>query len=253
MPIRAFKNHDNAYDERMREMFINYAHRGASAYYPQNTMSAFYAGVVMDANGIETDVHKTKDGVLVLFHDDTLDKVTDHTGRICDHTYEELLAVNVYNDDKTKSDKIPTLEDFLRTFSSEDLRFAIELKQDGIEKETVDMIEKYGAGEKVIITSFCFDYLRRVKEYAPQYKIGYLYKGDDKALEKVLSVSGEQICPFAANVTPELIKQARKSGLSVRAWGVSSEEIMRSLYDLGVDGMTVNFPDKLTEYIKSKK
>ena len=234
-------------------MFVNYAHRGASAYYPQNTMSAFYAGLGMNANGIETDVRKTGDGVLVLFHDDTLEKATDHSGRICDHTYEELLAVNVYNTDRTKIDKIPALEDFLRYFSFRELTFAIELKQDNIEKETVDMIEKYGAREKVIITSFSFEYLRRVKAYAPHYKIGYLYKEDDNAIEKVLSINGEQVCPYAKIITPELIKQSRAAGLSVRAWGVSDEEIMHRLYDFGVDGMTVNFPDKLQKYMESQK
>ena len=71
-------------------MFVNYAHRGASAYYPQNTMSAFYAGLGMNANGIETDVRKTKDGVLVLFHDDTLDRVCGVSGRIDDMLYDEL-------------------------------------------------------------------------------------------------------------------------------------------------------------------
>ena len=235
----------------MRKMFVNYAHRGASAYYPQNTFSAFYAGIGMNANGIETDVHKTKDGVLVLFHDDTLENATDKSGRICDHTYEELLAVNVYNADRTKTDKIPSLDDFLRYFSFRDLTFAIELKQDGTEKETVDMIEKYGISEKVIITSFSFEYLRRVKEYAPKFKIGYLYREDDKALEKVLSINGEQLCPHAGNITPGLITKIREKGLSVRAWGVKDEETMRRMYDLGVDGMTVNFPDKLYEYIES--
>ncbi len=234
-------------------MFVNYAHRGASAYYPENTMSAFYAGIEMNANGIETDIHKTKDGVLVMFHDDTLERVTDHTGRICDHTYEELLGVNVYNNDKTKIDKVPAFDDFLKYFSFRNLTFAIELKQDNIEKETVDIIEKYGICDKVIITSFSFEYLRRVKEYAPKYKIGYLYKDDDNALEKVLSINGEQLCPYAKSITPEFVKEIKKTGLSIRAWGVSDEEIMRRLYDFGVDGMTVNFPDKLQMYVEGKK
>lgn len=113
------------------------------------------------------------------------------------------------------------------------------------------MIEKYGIREKVIITSFSFENLRRVKAYAPDYKIGYLYREDDNAIEKVLSIGGEQLCPNAKNITPKLIGQIRAAGLSVRAWGVSDEEIMRRVYDLGVDGMTVNFPDKLREYIRS--
>lgn len=76
-------------------MVINYAHRGASTYYPENTLSSSYAGVHMGATGIETDVHKTADGVLVLFHDDTLDRVTDGKGDISDYTYEELLRFTV--------------------------------------------------------------------------------------------------------------------------------------------------------------
>ena len=75
--------------------FINYAHRGASSYAPENTMSAFYLGLRRGANGIETDVQRTKDGVLVLFHDDTLKRVTGQEGSIQDYTYEELQGFDV--------------------------------------------------------------------------------------------------------------------------------------------------------------
>jgi len=71
-------------------MFINFAHRGASSYAPENTMSAFYLGLRMGANGIETDIQRTGDGILVLFHDDTLDRVTGQSGKIADYTYEQL-------------------------------------------------------------------------------------------------------------------------------------------------------------------
>ena len=74
---------------------INYAHRGASEYAPENTLSSFYLGMIQGANGIETDVHRTKDGVLVLFHDDTLDRVSDGVGKISDYTFEELRKVKI--------------------------------------------------------------------------------------------------------------------------------------------------------------
>ena len=132
-------------------MMINYAHRGASSYYPENTLSAFYAGVFMGADGIETDVQRTKDGVLVLFHDDTLDRVTNGTGRLCDHTYAQLQALTVKNPAGDRFDKIVTLEDFLRYFGWRQLTFAVELKQPGVERETIDLLETFGMAEKTIL------------------------------------------------------------------------------------------------------
>ena len=77
------------------DSFINYAHRGASEYLPENTMFAFYTGIYMGANGIETDIQRTKDGILVLFHDDTLTRVTGESGSIGDYTLAELQNFSV--------------------------------------------------------------------------------------------------------------------------------------------------------------
>ena len=74
----------------MDKKFVNYAHRGASHYAPENTLMSFYLGMQMGANGIETDVHRTKDGVVVLFHDDTITRLTGKEGAIADYTLEEL-------------------------------------------------------------------------------------------------------------------------------------------------------------------
>lgn len=232
-------------------MMINYAHRGASTYYPENTLSSFYAGVDMGADGIETDVHITKDGVLVLFHDDTIDRVTDGSGAVSDYTYEQLLALTVYNRDYNRSDKITTLEDLLKYFGWRDLTFAIELKQEGIEKQVIDMLEKYGMREKVFLTSFTFENIARAKQYAPEYRVGYLYTpAEEHALEKIKSIGGEQLCPQAKILTPELVEQCHALGYTVRAWGVNNEEIMAHVVRCGGDGMTVNFPDKLTSLLK---
>ena len=116
---------------------INYAHRGASEYAPENTLSSFYLGLLQGANGIETDVQRTKDGVLVLFHDPTIDRVTNGTGNLCDYTLEELKALKVTaNVTNTFYDRIVTLREFLEKFASYDINFAIELKVEGVEEET---------------------------------------------------------------------------------------------------------------------
>jgi len=238
----------------VNHLFINYAHRGASEYYPENTLSAFYAGVEMGANGVETDIHRTKDGVLVLFHDDDIARVTNGTGQVSDYTYRQLLELDVHNAAKTRTDKICTFQDFLKYFGDKDLVFAIELKQDGVEKETIDMLEACHMRERTILTSFNFESLKNAKAYAPQYRVGYLYKDDEPdPVGKMRTIGGEELCPIASSLTPELTRQFHEMGFSVRAWGIYNEELMRHVYRCGADGMTVNFPDKLTQYLKEQQ
>ena len=231
--------------------FITYAHRGASEYCPENTFISFYRGVEMGANGIETDVQRTKDGVLVLFHDDTLTRVTGELGSVADYTYEELSRFLVRKGELT--DRIPTLEDFLAHFAFRDLTFAIELKSAGCERDVADMIFKYGIEAKTVVTSFNLDYVLTFKKCAPTVKAGYLTcKPDEECVALLLANGVEEICPKGELLTKEKVDTWHSLGLNVRAWGISSDEIMRTVYDVGADGMTVNFPDRLISYIKAK-
>ncbi len=228
--------------------FITYAHRGASEYCPENTMMSFYMGLQMGANGIETDVRKTKDGVLVLFHDDTLERVTGARGALADYTYAQLQELWVKKG--ALCDKIPTLEDFLSHFAARDITFAIELKADGIEKEVADLIFRYGIEKKTVVTAFELERLQGMKAYAPLLRVGYLTKRtDDKVIQTLLQLGAEEICPIGEAITSERVEIWHRLGLNVRAWGVFDEEIMKRVYDAGADGMTVNFPDLLLRYI----
>ena len=225
-------------------MFINYAHRGASAYAPENTFLSFYLGVHMQANGIETDVQMTKDGVLVLFHDDTLLRVTGQPGKIQDYTFDQLRRFTVSTGGL--GDKIVALEDFLEKFSFRDLRFAIELKQPYVEKQVIDMLNRYEMQEKAVITSFDFDNLVRARAYDPGYEIGWLTSDvSPQTVQKLLDLGAEEICPEARLLTPQLVQALHDKGLRVRAWGVRDEALMIHAHQCGCDGMTVNFPDKL--------
>lgn len=229
--------------------FITYAHRGASHYCPENTLLSFYTGIYMGANGIETDIRSTKDGKLVLFHDDTLERVTGEKGSVADYTYDELQAFFVKKNDL--KDKIITFEEFLARFNHFDITFAIELKVAGIEKTLADIIYKYGVENKCIITSFEIDYLKTMKEYAPKLRIGYLTSNiEDEVVQLLLGMGAYEICPEGKQVTKELVEIWHKYGLNVRAWGISDINVMAAVYNAGVDGMTVNFPDSLVSYIK---
>ena len=232
----------------MNNTFINYAHRGASEYVPENTFLAFYTGIFMGANGIETDVQKTKDGVLVLFHDDTLERVTGENGAIADYTFEELQKFNVKKDNL--SDKIVMFEDFLKKFAFRDITFAIELKFEGYENEVADLIYKYNIEDKTVVTSFNFNCIAKIKEYAPNLKTGFLTSDDsDEIFTKMKEANVFEYCPKAEILTKEKVEAWHKAGFNVRAWGVFDETLMKKAYDAGVDGMTVNFPDKLFKLI----
>lgn len=231
--------------------FITYAHRGASEYCPENTLMSFYMGMQMGANGIETDVQKTKDGILVLFHDDTLSRVTGEIGSICDYTYAEIQNFLVKKGNLV--DKIPTLADFLDHFAFRDITFAIELKVGGCEKEVTDMIFKYKIENKTVVTSFNLDYVRIFKEYAPSIRAGYLTESADESIIKTLKdIGAEEICPYGVELTKESVDLWHDLGFNVRAWGIANQDVMKEVYDMGVDGMTVNFPDALISYISSK-
>lgn len=232
---------------------INYAHRGASEYAPENTLSSFYLGLMQGANGIETDVRKTKDGVLVLFHDNTLDRVTDASGAVSDYTWEQLQKVKVSgNSTKGFFDRIVTFREFLEKFSHYDIKFAIELKGADVEAETLAMVKEFGIMDKTTFTSFTFDYIAKIKALEPAARVGWLTSATtDEAMEQLLQIGGEEMAPKAELITEELMEEWRNAGLGVRAWGVSGVALMKKMCRLGVDGMTVNFPDRLFEYLHS--
>lgn len=229
--------------------FVNYAHRGASAYAPENTMSSFKKAFQLGSNGIELDLQKTKDGKIVIFHDKEIDKKSNGTGKISDYTYNELLELDFgsWFGKEFKNEKIVLFEDFMQSVSDKNLILAIELKEEEIEKDTLEIINKYYNKDNIFITSFIYNALLNVRKFDNNIKIGWLIKDDinKRNVSELVKISGNQICPPANLVSKEGIKLARENGLSVRLWGVSNEEIMERVYKFDIDGMTVNFPDKL--------
>lgn len=238
-------------------MFVNYAHRGASQYAPENTISAFDMALQLKANGIELDLQKTKDGKIVIFHDNQIDNKSNKTGKIGDYTYQELLNFDFgsWFDLKYKGEKIVLFEDFAKKYLSKELTFAIELKQEGIEKETLSIIKKYATHDNIYITSFSYKALENMRKLDSNIKLSWLIeeKINKNNIDKLLKINGTQICPRADNVTKDDIELANKNGLRVRLWGVSNEQIMENVYKFDIDGKTVNFPDKLQHLMEENK
>lgn len=235
-------------------MFINYAHRGASGYAPENTMIAFRKAIDLGANGIELDLQKTKDGKIVIFHDNKINKKSNGKGKISDYTYQELLKFDFgsWFDNKYSNEKIVLFEDFAKEFFSKNLTFAIELKVVGLEFETLEIINKYKKHDNIYITSFIYDVLKNVKKIDNSIKTSWLVdRINEDNIKKAKEIKINQICPCAANVIENDIIQANNNGIGVRLWGVNTEKIMEQTYKLNIEGMTVNFPDKLQKLLNN--
>ena len=234
--------------------FINYAHRGASEYAPENTLASFYMGWQMGANGIETDIQCTRDGIPVLFHDDDMMRIAGNPKSICDYTYDELISfdVGMHKGEKYRGERIPTLEEFLHHFAHKGLNLALEIKQKNIEDAIIPLIRRHCDPEKVIVTSFQWDALLDFRAKMPDIRTGYLSKGENAELIDAMKEAGiYQYCPRASTWTKEWDRRFREAGFSIRAWGVTDESLMMKMLEMHVDGMTVNFPDKLEAAIKN--
>lgn len=233
---------------------INYAHRGASAYAPENTIAAFDLALKMGANGIETDIRKTKDGHLVLFHDDTLQRITGTDATIEEMNLEHLLQLDFggFKGKQHVNEKIVLLDEFLDRYCNEGIKLAIEIKGKHIELEVLAALRSRDM-DQYTITSFSYDQLLHIRENDSSVKLGFLTDCFSvPVIERLLQDRINEICPKADHITKELCDIAHGYGLTIRAWGVVNSDLMVHCCLCGVDGMTVNFPDLLSAYQSSK-
>lgn len=243
------------------EDFTVIAHRGASSYAPENTFAAFDKALDMDVRNIELDVHFTDDGHIVVIHDDTVDRTTDGSGPVASHTLSQLWSLDAgsWFEAGHAGERVPALGEVLERYKGR-LHFHIEIKgrAEGLASGTADLVRGYGVADSVTITSFQKPRLEEVRAYAPELPAGWLVPSgsgsqlDDSIAEQARDLGLTQIGPRADLVTPELVGMLHDKGFVVHAWGVPSEELMRSVVDAGVDGMTINFPDKLVEFLKAR-
>lgn len=234
---------------------INYAHRGASAYAPENTMAAFDLGLAQGANGIETDVQCTSDGALVLHHDRTLCRITGLEARVCDLSMGELRKLDFgrWFDARFAGERVVTLNAFLARYAAKPVHLALELKQPGIEGRFLAAIDGFDTA-RMIVTAFDLDALRAIRRLDPVLPLGYLTERiTPKILTELKAWGIGQICPRMCTIDEAGMRLARAEGFSVRAWGVADEIWMRHGLAYGVDGMTVNFPDRLAAALEEKE
>ena len=229
-----------------------YAHRGASGYAPENTLRAFALAADMGADGVELDVQRTRDGVLVVFHDETVDRVTHGHGRIADMTLAELRQLRVDRPFPEITDEvIPTLEEVYTLLHDRGLRCNAELKNSvlpypGLEEEAMAMAEKTGMADKLLYSSFNHYSMCRIKALNPAMPCGLLYNATlVKPWDYAAGLGVDALHPhFSELQVPEEVAAAHALGLEINPWTVNTEEALRAVIDAGADRIITNYPDR---------
>jgi glycerophosphoryl diester phosphodiesterase len=226
------------------------AHRGASGERPENTEAAFERAIELGADMIETDLHLSKDDVVMIHHDAQLERL-GATGEIRDYTFAELRDLDAAPG-QLKRAAIPTLLDLLERQAPR-IDFNLELKvgltgpYEGLEKQVVAMLEDRGLLPRMLLSSFDDAVLKAVREASAGARIAVLVspREPEAVIERAFAVAAEAINPHWALVTRESVEEAHAQGLSVYPYTANEESEMRRLLDCGVDGVITNYPDRL--------
>jgi glycerophosphoryl diester phosphodiesterase len=234
---------------------LAFAHRGG-AFHPdieglENTLQAFRHAVELGYGYLETDVHVTSDGVLLAFHDEVLDRVTDSTGRIAETTYAEVQRALIGD-----SERVPTLAELFDAFP--DVRFNIDVKAPGAVPALVRFLDQREAWDRVCVASFSGRRLRRFRRLThgrvatsaspgevaayrllPSPVARLLTRGRPRVLQVPHKVGPVTI------VTPGLVRRAHRAGVQVHVWTIDDPGEMNLLLDRGVDGLMTDRTDIL--------
>ena len=228
------------------------AHRGASAYRPENTIEAFSLAIEMGADGIELDVHLSKDGEIVVAHDERLERVSDGKGYIKDHTLSELKALN-FNKPFPGSPvcRIPTMAEVFSLVKPSALAINIELKTTEclypeLPGKIIKLAKEYSMSDRVLYSSFNHYSLQDIKKIDPGAKIGLLYElgmVDPWVYAKYTGADAIHPHFYTIAVLPETVERCHENGIMVNVWTVDDPEMVRLMAKCGVDAVISNKPD----------
>ena len=228
-----------------------WAHRGASAYAPENTMEAYILAHQYHADGIELDVQLSRDGEVVVIHDEKINRTSDGKGYVRNYTLKQLRQ---YNYNKTRPQHfhadIPTLREVLEYLSDKpQMTLNIELKTgvfpyEGIERKTIDLVHETGMSDRVIYSSFNHYSIRNVQQIDPEAKVGLLYEDGFIDVPKYASQLGvDALHPKHINLRyPGFLEDCRRYGLDINVWTINDEQMMRNMCMAGVHAIITNDP-----------
>ena len=232
---------------------IIYAHRVASGSTPENTMAAFKKAVSIGSDAIECDVQMTKEGKLIICHDELLDRTTDGKGLIKDKTYEEikLLDAGSWFNDSYAGERVPLLEELLELAKDSGIYLNIELKTgivqyNGIEDKVVEMVKSYDLLNRTIFSSFNHYSLYEIKEKYPETITGALYmEGLYQPWKYFKHIKCDCAHPFYLAAQPIIIEGLLKNGYTINTFTVDDVNIAVNLVKSGVEGIITNHPERM--------
>jgi glycerophosphoryl diester phosphodiesterase len=235
-----------------------WAHRGASGYAPENTLKAFRIAADMKADGVELDVQLTKDGKLVVIHDETIDRVSNGSGWVKDYTLKELKKFN-YN--KTYPEygflDIPTLDEVYDLLKDTGLYINVELKTgvvfyQGIEQKVLELAESMGMQQRILYSSFNHYSVMKIKQLSPEARVGFLYMdGFIDIPEYGRRMGVDALHPPVYNLKyPGFVEGCKRNGLQINVWNIRDEDI-GFCCKAGVDTLITNFPDRTRRIINN--
>lgn len=245
-------------------MTLVYAHRGSSAAFPEHTLPAYEEALRRGADGVECDIRLTADGVAVLWHDDTVDRCSNGTGRVSKLTLQQLRELDVYHwrndvpdvsDDRTR---IMTLEQLLELTTAHHslVRLAIETKHPvrtggAIERELTRLLQRFGIHrdrERVMTMSFSRMAVRRASALLPELQHVYLVERKNRFVRNAKVPGGAAIIgPDVQFVLddPGLVERSHANGVGVYVWTVDDPAIANRCRELGVDMLATNRPNEV--------
>ena len=236
-------------EDQMTKVF---AHRGASGYAPENTLEAFALAGEQGAQGIELDVQLTKDGEVVVIHDETIDRVSTGKGAVRDYTLEELRRFSFHNHKKEyEGVQIPTLREVLEQVKPGGMEVNIELKTGiywypGLEEKTVELVKAAGMENRVIYSSFNHYSVQKILELDAEAETTYLYSDVLLNVENYAKNTG--VCGLHPAVyhlkMADFLESYQRSGLKVRVWTVNDEADMRQFIEKDLEAVITNYPDR---------
>jgi glycerophosphoryl diester phosphodiesterase len=230
------------------------AHRGASGELPENTLPAYELALTQGSDMIEIDLHTTRDGAIVITHDENLESLGG-SGEVADATLEEIRRL-----DAGGGAVVPTLEEVLDAFGGR-IPFNLELKRGsraeypGMESAALGEVARRGLLERTLFSSFFDPVLEALRRVSPEARIALLVsrRFPQGAIQRAQSVGAEALNPERSVVNRELVESAHREGLAVYVFTVDDERDMRRLLDMGVDGLFTNHPRRMLALLASRK
>ena len=231
------------------------AHRGASGRYPENTRLAFAKAIEAGADMIELDCQLSRDGHVVVFHDERLNRVGRSRGTVRSKTLEQLkrLDIGVWRGRNFAGERILTLEEALDSIAGNaDLCVEIKSYQDsalGIELKVLFIVSHYDYFERTTFSSFDYGVLARLRQLAPDANIGLIIGSPLQRnwLEAARGVSARSVHVQKEVATREVLAQAWEEGLDVYVWTVNDVHEMQALSGMGVQGLISDFPESFSK------